>query len=379
MAKVVLVVLGGIVALNVALLMGAVMVAVIDRRRRRRDIHELEILWDLAPPRPVAVGTTLTERRRSSVMARPARAPAGRKLVGVTLVAALAFAGSASASPRAREVVASVFTTVTQGLGFRAQEPTDRAADAGTLTDARSAVAAARGAPSVTNGPHDAPGGGSSVSSAPEGAGGSTITDPGAVPIAATTVTAWVVSSSVVDVRWTDVGGESGYRVERSPDGAAGWAFVADLDRNVTAQLDTELAPGTNYYYRVIATSDGSDASISDVASVTTLIEPADPPVATATAVSSSQIDLSWTDVGTETGYRIERSIDGTTWTVAGTTAQDETTFSDASLAAGTTYSYRVIATNAGGDSAPSDAATATTGTDAATIPSDTPPGAPAG
>jgi len=272
-----------------------------------------------------------------------------------------------------------VFTKVSGGL-FHAQTPTDRAADMGTIAGARSAAAAVREAPSVAGGSHGTHGGGSSGSTAPEGAGGSTIADPGAVPAGATTVTASAVSSSAVDVRWTDVAGESGYRVERSPDGASGWAPVAELGQDVTEQLDSNLTAGSTYFYRVVTTTDGGDASMSDVVSATTMIDPADPPIVTLNVVSSSQIDLSWTDVATETGYRIERSLDGTSdWITIGTTGQNVTDYSDAGLASGTAYAYRVVATNDAGDSAPSEVATATTGTDVATPPPDPPASAPAG
>jgi hypothetical protein len=75
-------------------------------------------------------------------------------------------------------------------------------------------------------------------------------------------------------------------------------------------------------------------------------------------------IALTWTDVADETGYRVERSLDGTTgWVELATTGQDVTTYVNATLSPGTTYSYRIIATNAGGDSAPSNVASATTET----------------
>ena len=181
-----------------------------------------------------------------------------------------------------------------------------------------------------------------------------------------------------MSLQWADVTGESGYRLERSGDGVSGWSPVAELAENTTAQLDTGLSANTTYYYRVIATTEGGDASISDVVSATTLIDPADPPVVVAVAVSATQIDLSWTDVGTETGYRIERSTDGVTWSPIGSAGQDVTSYVDTGLAAGTAYSYRVIATNAAGDSAPSEVVTATTATDA-TVPSDPPTDTPAG
>nr|MDP9327720.1 fibronectin type III domain-containing protein [Actinomycetota bacterium] len=53
------------------------------------------------------------------------------------------------------------------------------------------------------------------------------------------------------------------------------------------------------------------------------------------------------------------------------TTGQDVTSYSDAGLPSGTTFYYRVFATNGGGDSAPSDVASATT-TDGGDVPAPT-------
>src|SRR5205807_1354011 len=81
-----------------------------------------------------------------------------------------------------------------------------------------------------------------------------------------------------------------------------------------------------------------------------------------ATAASSSQINLSWTNTSTtQTGVKIERSTDNVTFTqitIAGATA---VSYSDSGLSASTTYFYRVRATNAAGDSAYSNTASATT------------------
>jgi titin len=101
-------------------------------------------------------------------------------------------------------------------------------------------------------------------------------------------------------------------------------------------------------------------SSASDVASATTLVAPPPAPSVTVTA-TSSEIDLSWTDVAGETGYRIERSTDGTDWAQIGTTGADVTTYADGGLPSGSTFSYRVFATNAGGDSPPSDVVSAQT------------------
>ena len=93
---------------------------------------------------------------------------------------------------------------------------------------------------------------------------------------------------------------------------------------------------------------------------------PPPPPTAptnlAATAASSSQINLSWTNTSsTQTGVKIERSTDNVSFTqiaVAGATA---VSYPDSGLSASTTYYYQVRATNPSGDSPYSNTASATT------------------
>jgi len=73
----------------------------------------------------------------------------------------------------------------------------------------------------------------------------------------------------------------------------------------------------------------------------------------TATVISSTQIDLSWTDNSTgETGSIIERSDDsGVTWTEIARVGANVTSYNDTTVAEGTSYTYRVRAYNSGGSS----------------------------
>jgi autotransporter-associated beta strand protein len=90
---------------------------------------------------------------------------------------------------------------------------------------------------------------------------------------------------------------------------------------------------------------------------------PSAPTALAASAVSASQIDLSWTDnASDESGFKLERSPDGTTgWTQISTPAANATSHSDTGLTLGTPYHYRLRATNTGGDSTYTATATATT------------------
>ena len=208
-AKVILLVIAGIVALNVALLAGAALVAVLDRRRRKRDIRDLEQIWHLAPRRPVAAGHArmATPRRptpgghpriearpsaasghpRIAAALHPSRSSGSRRLVGVTLVAALAFAGTASASPQAREVMGNVFTSVTRGLGLGSEHEDRASIGVGSSVEATPSERVPRDIRSLTAGTGGRSGGpspssSSSAGGAAGGAGGATITDPGVAP-----------------------------------------------------------------------------------------------------------------------------------------------------------------------------------------------------
>jgi hypothetical protein len=89
---------------------------------------------------------------------------------------------------------------------------------------------------------------------------------------------------------------------------------------------------------------------------------PVAPSNLTATPLSTSSIRLAWADNATnESGYLLERSADGTTFTTIATLGANTTAYDDTGLAEGTTYYYRVRAFNVAGQSAPSNVAVATT------------------
>jgi chitodextrinase len=100
---------------------------------------------------------------------------------------------------------------------------------------------------------------------------------------------------------------------------------------------------------------------------------PTAPTALAARAASGSQIDLSWGDnANDEEGFKIDRSSDGgATWTRIATPGANATGYSDTGLVAGATYTYKVKAYNAAGNSGDSNQASATT-------PAPAPPPAPA-
>src|SRR5213076_1211083 len=195
-------------------------------------------------------------------------------------------------------------------------------------------------------------------------------TTPPSVP---TGLTASAVSSSQINLSWaasSDNVGVSGYRVYRNG------AQIATT--GATSFANTGLSPSTTYSYTVAAyDAAGNHSAQSSPASATTPAPPDTTPPSvptglTASAVSSSQINLSWTassdNVGVS-GYRVYRN--GTQIATTGATS-----FANTGLSPSTTYSYTVAAYDAAGNlSAQSSSASATT----PAPPDTTPPSVPTG
>ena len=139
------------------------------------------------------------------------------------------------------------------------------------------------------------------------------------------------------------------------------------VDDGVTESytIKTTLLPGTTYYWRVVGKTMANITANGQTWSFTTagnVAPPSAPTGLTASAISSTRIDLSWADTATETGYRVERSPNGTSgWTEIANLSQNQVTYSDLSVSAQQTYFYRVRALNSGGFSPYSNTASAST------------------
>ncbi|HEX3355651.1 MAG TPA: NPCBM/NEW2 domain-containing protein [Tepidisphaeraceae bacterium] len=176
---------------------------------------------------------------------------------------------------------------------------------------------------------------------------------------------------------------------------AAGAKFHLEVDGvNVTGTLTMPNTGGTQKWQTMtktgIAMTAGThvlrlvdDAKVGNFNWIRFTNAAAVPAAATnlmAVAVADGSVALTWKDNATnETGYKIERSLDGVNFTPVTTAGANATSYSDpgAGLTAGTMYWYRVRSTNASGDGANSNVAyamaLATTVTPPSTPPTVTP------
>jgi hypothetical protein len=175
-------------------------------------------------------------------------------------------------------------------------------------------------------------------------------------PAAPTALAVSVVSATQLNLSWTDnANNETGFRIERSTGTSTTYTEIATVGANVTSYSNTGLTASTQYNYRVRAyNTTGNSAYTAVVSATTSLTLPAAPSALGVSVVSSSQLNLTWTDNATnETGFRIERSTgSSTTYTEIATVGANVTTYSNTGLSASTQYNYRVRAYNGTGNSA---------------------------
>ena len=96
-------------------------------------------------------------------------------------------------------------------------------------------------------------------------------------PAAPTGLAAAAVSSSQIDLTWADnANNETGFKIERSPDGVT-WAQIATAAANATTYSDLGLAASTSYSYRVRAYNTAGDSAYSNTATAVTAAAPAVP------------------------------------------------------------------------------------------------------
>ena len=190
-------------------------------------------------------------------------------------------------------------------------------------------------------------------------------------PAAPTGLTAVALDQHNVQLTWRDNSTtETGFRILRSSDNGASYNEINDVAANVKTYTDTGLDANSRYLYQVVATNTGGDFAASNTATVTTKPDlPAAPSNVGITAPSPTSLQITWQDnSGGTASFKVERKTGSGGYTLVATVGPGLTGYTDNGLKQNTTYAYRVLATNAGGDFTPSDPVIAVT-----------PPAAPSG
>jgi fibronectin type 3 domain-containing protein len=182
-----------------------------------------------------------------------------------------------------------------------------------------------------------------------------------------TNLVANVISGTQINITWTDnADNETGYKIERATDGVH-FSILSGTGVNGHGYNNTNLTPGKQYSYRVYAINANGKSAYSNVASgITgtggTTTTPATPTNLGASATGTSSIHISWSDnANNETGYRLERSSDGTNFSFLTNLGANATSYDNGNLSPNTRYYYRVQAAGSPNSSGYSNIGSATT------------------
>ncbi len=184
-------------------------------------------------------------------------------------------------------------------------------------------------------------------------------------PAAPSNLAASPLSTSSIHLTWNDnSNNEASFRIELRPTGGGSFNEIGSAAANATSINVSGLSAATSYDVRVRARNAGGDSAYSNTASATTLaaVSPPNPPSnLVAAPLSSSTIQLSWLDNSNdETAFAVEQKV-GVSFVEIGTVGANSTAVNVSGFTPSTSATFRVKARNAGGDSSPSNEASATT------------------
>lgn len=187
------------------------------------------------------------------------------------------------------------------------------------------------------------------------------------LPAAPSTAVATLNASqaSLIDLSWTDNStNETRFRIDRSTNGGV-YTTIGYTGLNANRYMDSGLAPGTSYTYRIYANNNlGDSTTYASVTRATaSLAAPAAPTNLTVTAglADLDEITLRWDDsANNESGFEIQRSYDNTNYVTIATLpanavpvlaapAPRSGQYTDTEAPHSTLLYYRVRAVNAAG------------------------------
>ena len=163
-----------------------------------------------------------------------------------------------------------------------------------------------------------------------------------------------VAGRQQVELRWSDNSiAESGTKVERLQSGASRWIEIArGTTPNQQSYIDSTVALGTSYSYRVRAYQSGvANSDASNVATVTLSMITLAPSIDLTATAYGNRIALQWSDIAVgESGIKVERmnNESGQWIQIARTVLSDQTSYVDDDVVMGLTYFYRVRAYTSG-------------------------------
>jgi titin len=156
---------------------------------------------------------------------------------------------------------------------------------------------------------------------------------------------AQALNSGQVEVRWNDhATNETGYEIWRGV-GVGALTLLQSIGANSVTYLDSTVTANQTYRYQVRCVNGAHASSFTNLDTVPVMLAPTN---LAGNAVSSTQIDLTWTDnsAGLEGGFQIYRRQGFNAFKLVGSVGANVTNYSDTTVNGGQPYDYAVRAVN---------------------------------
>jgi fibronectin type 3 domain-containing protein len=156
-----------------------------------------------------------------------------------------------------------------------------------------------------------------------------------------------------VEVRWSEVNGETHYQIQRSTDGQSNWQKQEDVPADHAYSAKITVEPGRNYWLRVVAFNEFGASKASNAILVSTPDgRTAAPTHLRVVSTSPREIEVAWNEVSGEDYYRVLVSQDGgNSWNQQENVPADHAHSAKLTVAPDRDYWFKVVAVNSYGTS----------------------------
>lgn len=153
-------------------------------------------------------------------------------------------------------------------------------------------------------------------------------------------------TASSVSLHWVDNSvTEQGFKIEKSTDGGVTFSSAGIVPADSTAKTILLLSEGQTYNFRVRAYAGTTTSAPSNTVTVATNAAPVAPSDLAVVSATATTVALAWTDNARPgAGYRVERSLDGSTFSLAGVLSTNASGYTVMGLTPSTDYWFRVRA-----------------------------------
>lgn len=137
------------------------------------------------------------------------------------------------------------------------------------------------------------------------------------------------------------------FQLEKSTNGVD-FTLFATVDKSISTYIDSTLTHATDYWFRIRGINSVAPSPYSNIVKVTTKSDfITGTPTLTAATNTGTNVNLSWAlAFPTKGGFELEKSLNGTDFTVMGKLDKSITAYTEESLSINTSYWYRVRAFN---------------------------------